>query len=48
VIGSCSVLLADEAASVGVSSEVRAYAAKALIARIISVMPKMRITRFRL
>jgi hypothetical protein len=29
-------------------SEVQAYAAQALIARIISVMPKMRITRFRL
>ena len=40
--------LADEAASVGVSSEVRAYAAKALIARIIAPMPRMRMTRFRL
>ena len=46
--GSGSIAEAYEAWVAGPIGEIRAYAATALIARIIAPIPKMRITRFRL
>ncbi len=48
VRGYCSVSASDKARSAVPAGEIRSYAAQALIARIISPTPKMRITRFRL
>ena len=46
--GSYRVRAAYEVDCANLAREIRAFAAQALIARIISPMPKMRITRFRL